>query len=67
MIDRSFLGPKYKKRITNTCFNCRREIIHISKIHIKGNDYVYHCENCKEAAEEEAKFRRELHGIKSDK
>jgi transcription elongation factor Elf1 len=63
MIDKTFLGPKYRKRTTNTCFNCRKEIIHISKIHIKGPKFLYHCEACKGAAEEEAKELKKYYGV----
>jgi len=61
--DRPNLGRINRKRKSNTCFNCRREIIRISKIHIKGPKFLYHCEACKEAAEEEAKELKKYYGV----
>jgi len=62
-IDKSFLGRRRYQPKSSTCCICRKPIIKISKIHIKGPKYVYHCEACKEAAEEYAQTLKEDYGL----
>lgn len=63
MIDRSFLGKNYRRPIKSTCCICRNEIVKISKIHIKGPKYIYHCQACKKAAKEYAETLKEDYGL----
>lgn len=57
-------GKKYKKPIRSTCCICGNEIIHISKIHIKGPKFIYHCKQCTKAAKEYAETLKEDYGLK---
>ena len=56
-------GRYYYRPKSSTCAICKTPVIKISKIHIKGPKYVYHCERCKKAAEELAEVLKEDYGV----
>jgi len=62
-INKSFLGRQYYKPKTSTCCICKNPIILISKIHIKGPKYIYHCKSCTKAAKEMAEILKEDYGL----
>lgn len=64
MIDRSAFGRRYYQPKSSTCCICRKPVIRISKIKVKGNKYVYHCEACAKEAEELTEILKEDYGVK---
>jgi len=61
--ERPQLGRRFYQPKSSTCCICKKPVIHISVIQIKGNTKVRHCEACKKAAEEYADTIREDMGL----